>query len=304
MRWRACLAVVFVFSAWGCAPSGEDVDQTSDELRATPRRICSWNIRRLGHQFDNRPKDMAGTASIIEDNCDVVAVQEVMQSKDAGPGHLALLAELGGEWDGVVTETAKPDDPLGSSSEHYAFLFKKSVAEPCSGWQGVKQLADVQGAFLREPAWTCLTVAGHDLLLVGYHAVFGSAAERRREVGALDDDLNNDGRTDDVLREIRESRAKKAEIIVVGDFNLEAKDIAKVLPTWRDATTGTGSTINLRDEITDNLYDHVLIPPDQPGLASIAPAEVLDVRGVANGDTYFRSISDHLPIRFVLSNAD
>jgi hypothetical protein len=88
---------------------------------------------------------------------------------------------------------------------------------------------------------------------------------------------------------------------MVGDFNLTPRDMEVALPAWKDLTTGSGSTINSDDGVSNNLYDHVLVPPDEPNLAGLRPAEVLDVRSYAKDDTFFRSISDHLPIRFVLS---
>ncbi len=303
---RAWLAVATAIVVWACGPAevedaDADAESSSSEI-SVGTRVCSWNIRRLGHQFDNRPKNLRATASVIKRNCDVVAVQEVMQLNGVAVGHRDLLATLGSDWIGVVTETPQPNDPVASSSEHYAFYIRKTRASLCSDWDGVKQLQDDEGTFSREPAWTCVKVHNRstELLLISYHAIFGSMAERRREVGALDDDLNHDGVRDDLLRAVRESRAGTPDVIMVGDFNLGTKDILGELPTWRDLAVGTGSTLNLQDQITSNLYDHALIPPDQPGLEQVQPAKVLDVRDIAEDDTFFRSVSDHLPIRFTL----
>ncbi len=302
---RACLAAASAVVLWACGPNGdasddEAVDSASAEL-ATGARVCSWNIRRLGHNFE-RPKDIKVTASVIDRNCDVVAAQEVMQLGGVPVGHSELLQTLGDAWAGVVTEKAQPDDPVRSSSEHYAFYVRRSRASLCTDFSGVKQFRDDEGTFQREPAWTCLKINGrsNELMLVSYHAIFGSVAERRREVGALDDDLDHDGRRDDLLRAVRASRSGGPDVVVVGDFNLTPPSIASELPTWKDLTTGAGSTLNATDEITANLYDHVLVPPDQPSLDGVEPAEVLDVRELADRDTFFRSVSDHLPIRFTL----
>jgi len=295
----------------GCADtttpsSEEEITASSEAELAAAKRICSWNIRRLGHGFDSQPKDMVAVAKVITKNCDVVAVQEVMETEGVANGHAELLATLGGRWSGVITERPQPDDPVASSSEHYAFYFKKSAASLCPNWtpaNGVKQLSDPQGTFLREPGWTCLQVKGHprELLLASYHAMFGSMAERRREVGALDDDLNNDGRKDDFLRAMKASRTGSPDILMVGDFNLEGRDIADQLPTWKVLTVGNGSTLNQDDGISPNQYDHLLVPPGQPQLDSLGAAEVLDVRSYApEGDKFYRRISDHLPIRFTL----
>lgn len=299
----------------GCADLPKDdqaaegdigVETSSSEL-STGGRICSWNIRRLGHAFDSRPKDLAVVAKVITKNCDVIAVQEVMETDGVTNGYNDLLAKLGSRWGGVITESAQPDDPVASSSEHYAFYFRKSAANICPNWspdKGVRQLKDPEGTFLREPAWTCFNVKGHprELLLANYHAVFGSMAERRREVGALDDDLNNDGRKDDFLRAVKASRSGDPDILMVGDFNLEGADIIGELPTWKDLTeAGAGSTLNLEDGVSPNMYDHLLVPPGQPLLDGLEKAKLLDVRDLAPADdTFFRRVSDHLPIRFSL----
>jgi endonuclease/exonuclease/phosphatase family metal-dependent hydrolase len=283
----------------------EPVGEAASEL-TTGGRICSWNIRRLGHGFDAQPKDLAVVAKIITRNCDVVAAQEVMETGGVANGHADLLAKLGSRWDGVITDSAQPNDPIASSSEHYAFYFRKSAASICPNWSpstGVRQLNDPEGTFQREPAWTCLKVKGHprELLLLSYHAIFGSMVERRREVGALDDDLNNDGRKDDFLRAVKASRTGSPDILMVGDFNLEGSDIVGELPTWKDLTTGNGSTLNLDDGISPNMYDHLVVPPGQPQLDGLEKAKVLDVRDQApSGDTFYRRVSDHLPIRFSL----
>jgi endonuclease/exonuclease/phosphatase family metal-dependent hydrolase len=296
-----CLVAVFFLA---CGVSAEEPSQAQaselDTARAATARICSWNIRRLGHLFDHRAKDLEATASIITDNCDVVVVQEVMQTRGVAVGYDALLAKLGDTWGGIVTDKPRPNT-TAANAERYAWYYRKTAAKPCANWQAPQYLPDDEDIFLREPAWTCLKVGVHarDLILVSYHAIFGSISERKREVGWIDDDLDEDGRPNDVVRAIRKSRPG-ADVLFVGDFNLKKNEIAAVLPEFKDLTAGTGSTINDGDEITDNLYDHLLLAPDEPLARELAPAEVLDVRSAAKSDTYFRSISDHLPIRFVL----
>jgi endonuclease/exonuclease/phosphatase family metal-dependent hydrolase len=326
-RLRVFLSCLAAWLLTACGMSSGDADIGADESRAEASRaesspaddtqpaeidrstrsgagarICSWNIRRLGHKFDGIAKDIAATTTVITENCDVIAVQEVMQTTAGGtPGYDALLASLGADWDGMVTKRPRPDS-TSANSERYAFFFRKSAAAVCQGWTKAAQyINDDEDAFLREPAWTCLKVRAHarELLLVSYHAIYGSIAERRREVGWIDDDLDNDGTREDVVRTIRNSRPH-ADVVFVGDFNLTTRELHDVLPTYRDLTAGTGSTINADGAITDNLYDHVVVAPDEPLAAELAPAQVLDVRGVAHDASYFSSVSDHLPIRFVL----
>ncbi|HVH42040.1 MAG TPA: endonuclease/exonuclease/phosphatase family protein [Labilithrix sp.] len=306
---RRILGLIAALAAVACeAQTSEDDDASivTQEVSTATTRICSWNVRRLGHDFDDRPKDIEVTATIIDTHCDVIAVQEVMQ-KDGGatPGYVALLEQLGADWGGVITEQPRPASP-SANSEHYAFYFRKSHATLCRGWKAARTIADEEDAFLREPAWTCLKLPGRkrDLLLVSYHAVYGSPIERRREVGWLDDDLDHDGKADDVLRGIRASRSSEADVMIVGDFNLGSSELAEALPRFVDLADGKGSTLNLRDEITDNLFDHVIVPADDAAGLGATRAEVLDVRKYMKGDTFFRSVSDHLPVRFQLAPSE
>jgi hypothetical protein len=291
--------------------AGADLTQTEDALSSKPvkgspgGRICSWNIRRLGHNFDDLPKDHEATAQIIKDHCDVVVVQELMQS-DGGnvPGFFALKNTLGFAWEGAFTRDAQP---LGDSanSERYAFYWRKSVAHFCDGWtagpEGVRYISDRGDHFLREPGFTCLRVRDHakDLLLGSYHALFGELEDRKREVGRLDDDRDHDGKDQDIFRELQAGQSG-ADVVLLGDFNLKPDEMAEALPTLTDHTVGEGSTINLNDDVTPNLYDHLLLLSDSPLVKAVKPAEVLDVRSYAEHGSYFGTISDHLPIRFVL----
>jgi hypothetical protein len=221
----------------------------------------------------------------------------------ATPGYEALLSALGGAWDGVRTARPRPDTS-SPNSEHYAYYFRKSAASVCSGWSaGARHFRDDEGAFLRAPAWTCLKVAGRDreLLLVTYHAIYGSAAERRREVALLDADLDNDGRADDVVRTVRASRPS-SDVILVGDFNLTPRELNVAIPRYQDLTDGAGSTVNGEGDITDNLFDHLVVPSGEAVAREVGRAQVLDVRKRARRG-FFRTVSDHLPIRFVLPTA-
>jgi hypothetical protein len=116
-------------------------------------------------------------------------------------------------------------------------------------------------------------------------------------------DLDFDGQRDDLFRKMAKSRPAGADVLLLGDFNLKPNEMADVLPTYKDLTNGNGSTVNADNQITDNQYDHVLVQPSSP-LASLPPAEVLDVRDYAGSDGFFKTISDHVPIRFTLPDAE
>ncbi len=175
----------------------------------------------------------------------------------------------------------------------------------CRGRPAAEHVKDDADEFLREPAWVCLRPTGRtrDLVLVNYHAIYDAPADvRRREIMLLGADRDGDGVADDLVREIRATRPQPIDVVLLGDFNVESSEVASALPAYRDLVRGNGSTLNLRDQITENLYDHILIGADDFAAGEVSSAEVIDVRGVAHGDTFYRSISDHLPVRFVLGN--
>jgi endonuclease/exonuclease/phosphatase family metal-dependent hydrolase len=304
-----------VFATACAAESDASVEDTESDLDKaaeprqgndpTGRRICSWNIRRLGHNFDNRPKDMGVTAAIIEDHCDVIAVQEVMQVSGGGtPGFDGLLQKLGAGWQGVRTEQPRPVS-TSANSERYAFFWRTDAARLCNDWVGAQYFSDDEDAFLREPAWTCIKLkrVRREILIGSYHAIFGTMIERRREVSFLDDDLNGDQRADDFFSEMRASRPN-ASMMLLGDFNLTPPEMAEALPRYKVLSAeGPSSTLDDDDSLSPNRYDHLVMRADDRMLPRIPPSEVLDVRKRAQGDTYFRSVSDHLPIRFTIQDA-
>lgn len=275
---------------------------------AAGKRICSWNIRRLGHGFDGLEKDMDLVQKVISANCDLVAVQEVMQMTADGattvPGYDALVKEMGTTyWGSVRTEDARPVG-TSSNSERYAWFWRKSAVSPCDGFTDARYIEDKENAFLREPAYACFKVKAHprEVVLATYHALYGSEPERKREVALLDDDLDDDGKTDDIFRTFRASRPG-ADVIMVGDFNLTPNQIKAALPTYADLVAGTGSTLSTTGAISPNQYDHVLVMPDEPLASKLAPAVTLDVRDIATSPrAFFQTVSDHLPIQLVLAD--
>lgn len=303
-----------------CAPEGEQDDPSAagdatepteateqDVTAGAGRRVCSWNLRRLGNQFDQRPKDMKSAAKIVKDNCDLIAIEEDMATANAGnAGYDDLLKALGSRyWGGLATSKPAPF-PQTSNSEHYAFFFRKSAVSICEGFgTEAMRLPDPEDIYLREPAFGCFKFKSseHELVLAGYHAIFGEPAERKREVGFLDDDNDNDGTKDDLFNLMKASRpGTEPDVVLVGDFNLNANDLKDVLPRYVDHTIGNGSTLNDQDGISGNQYDHVVVMADARMItAGTKPAEVLDVRAQHEpGVSFYRSVSDHLPIRFTM----
>lgn len=317
LRSLAILAVAAVLgTACAADPDGGADVQSQDATKgssyvpraAAGKRICSWNIRRLGHNFDGLAKDVDLVQKIISANCDLVAIQEVMQATADGvttvPGYDALVKEMGTTyWGSVRTEEARPVG-TSSNSERYAWFWRKSAVSPCEGFTDARYIDDPENAFLREPAYACFKLKAHprEVVLATYHALYGSEAERKREVALLDDDLDGDGKADDIFRTFREARPG-ADVVMVGDFNLTPSQLKTALPTYGDLVAGTGSTLSTTGAVSSNQYDHVLVMPDEPLASKLAPAVTLDVRDTAtSARTFFQTVSDHLPIQIVLAD--
>lgn len=317
LRPLAFLAIAGISSAACAADLDGSADvQSQDATKgssyvpraAAGKRICSWNIRRLGHGFDGKDKDLDLVQKVISANCDLIAVQEVMQTTADGvttvPGYDALVKEMGTTyWGSVRTEDARPAG-TSSNSERYAWFWRKSAVSPCEGFTDARYIDDPENAFLREPAYACFKLKAHprEVVLATYHALYGSEPERKREVALLDDDLDGDGKADDIFRTFRASRPG-ADVIMVGDFNLTPNQLKTSLPTYGDLVAGTGSTLSTTGAVSSNQYDHVLVMPDEPVASKLAPAVTLDVRNVATSErAFFQTVSDHLPIQLVLAD--
>jgi len=280
----------------------------------------------LGH---GDSKDYEAVARVIMENCDIAAIVEVMQKQGGHPGYDRLLQELGSGWAGMVTDEPRPNTGSGNS-EHYGVVwFERSVA-PCRigigqppGPRGLQYYPDGDGTpgddrpdlFAREPAFGCFqairytggstcvshgnypgtdgpclaeTVRTTDFLLGIYHATWAGGERRiiRDEVAQLGL----------VFDEMSHARPGERDRLILGDFNLVPDELADILP-YEDRTEGTGSTLNSDGEITDNLYDHVLVRDPVATSEMVGNAQVLDVRDVAGSPAeFYRTVSDHLPI--------
>ncbi len=262
-------------------------------------RLGGWNIKKLGH---GSSKDFARVAEVIEENFDVIAVVEVMQKGGARPGYDSLASQLGPDWAGVVTTSPRPNTTSGNA-EFYAVFYRADRIDACAGWSSLRYLPDNDGSvsgvgpdvFSREPAFGCFEVrrpdgaTGLDFMLAVYHARWadGDTAEIQDEVEHVTD----------VFEAMGQERPGERDRILVGDFNLAATDLEVVLgPQVR--TLGAGTTLNSLGERTANLYDHLLLFDRAATSEMVGSPEVLDVREVAASPrAFFRTVSDHLPIR-------
>lgn len=262
-------------------------------------RLGGWNVKKLGH---GSSKNYGEVAEAIEGNFDIVAIVEVMQKGGAHPGYDKLIAELGPDWDGVITASPRPNTTSGNA-EFYAVVYRTQRVAPCAGWASLRYLPDNDGSdtgsgpdvFDREPAFGCFEArspqgaAGFDFMLAAYHAKWadGDGEEIQSEVE----------HATEVFGAMGEARPGERDRILVGDFNLSTPDLEVALGP-QVTTLGTGSTLNSLGERTANLYDHLLLFDRAATSEMVGSPEVLDVREVApTSRDYFRAVSDHLPVR-------
>ena len=187
---------------------------------------------------------------------------------------------------------------MASYAEYYAVLWRRGLARPCPGWDGLVYHEDEPAdVFSREPAFVCLEAGfdmdggrgtvGLDLVLASYHAIY-AGGDRDVTMAEVD-------HLDDVLAAMAAACPGEGDIVVAGDFNLERPDIESVV----DAdvlTEGSGSTVTDWGHISGNLIDHVVVR-DASATAEAGTALVLDVRGMAPTFTAYReTVSNHLPV--------
>lgn len=266
-------------------------------------RLGSWNVRRFGLEAR---KDSAGIARIIDAHYDLIALHEVMwATRDEALS--ALLAALPASWRAQITATPRPNIAV-DYAECYVVLYRVDVVAPCGEYPELRYIDDGDGTradarpdrFLREPALGCYRLSdalgAGDFLLATYHARWGDGrvATIAQEVRELDR----------VLVSMRALFPAEAELFLVGDLNLGARDLAG-LTQARDRTEGVGSTLTMAGEISENLYDHLLAWGDAANQALADDAHVLDVRPDVHAldVPLTTSLSDHLPIQAQLTLA-
>ena len=278
------------------APDAEFVARNARE----PLRVGAWNVRRLGSA--DQSTDIPLLASLIDRHFDALALVEIMQTQGGGHAGLdELVSALGPTWAVQVTASPRPNTKA-PFAEFYAVVFRPARVGPCEEGPPLSYVPDdmtddtvsVAGRFLREPAFGCFRAhargaPGFDFLLGVYHARYGS--------GSAEDIAQEVMHLDALLRRVSSIWPKEKDVLLLGDFNLDSEQLARWVSA-HDATSGTGSTLNPRGDLSANLLDHLLLLNPEHIQELIAPAEVLDLRGEAGSSrAYFQLVSDHLPIR-------
>ena len=261
-------------------------------------RLGAWNIKKLGH---GSSKNYPLVSQIIDDNFDIIAIVEVMQKQHGHPGYDTLMQHLGSGWEGLVTNTPRPDTSSGSA-EFYAILYRESLVRPCVGWTSLRYFPDNDGSgndsgpdlFSREPAFACFEAGfdsgsvGVDFILAAYHATWSEGNE--------DEIVEEVSNLDSVFTAMGQAKSGEGDLLVVGDFNLPSAVLREAVPA-ADRTEGTGSTLNFNGDRTINLYDHVLVHDEAATTEMVGNAMVLNRIGLAaTPRSFYQMVSDHLPV--------
>lgn len=175
-------------------------------LSATPILVGSFNVLRLG----DVEKDYTSLAKIVS-KFDIVALEEVMNEK----GLVTLRNELENlskeKWGYLISEKS-----VGSKEykEYYAFIYKKSSINK------IESLGFYKGGyskeFIREPFGVKVLSNKFDFVIISSHSIYGNSKQERREEAT---------RYHKVYKYFKD-KSKEEDIILLGDFNLEANDNA------------------------------------------------------------------------------
>ncbi|MBI4700776.1 MAG: hypothetical protein HY744_06370 [Deltaproteobacteria bacterium] len=290
----------------GCllpACGGDPESQEQMAGQGASVRLGSWNIRKLGHGPN---KNYGQLAKVIQDSFDAVGIMEIMQNKGGHPGFDALREALGKGWEGMVTDSPRPRDDTGGA-EFYGLFYRTALFKPCPGWEGkLVYVTDNDGGdagtgenlWAREPAYTCLRAGfrkagvGTDFAMALYHAIFVQG-----RIGAITHEVAH---VEDMFRQMQEALPQEKDLLLFGDLNLDPPQLDRAIE-YNTRTACGSSTLDQYGELTGHCYDHVLIhdevaTPEVPG-----KAEVLDVRRYAESNfVFYRTMSDHLPIRILM----
>ena len=164
-------------------------------------RLASWNIRILSDSSrDDRELDLI--ASILE-RYDLIAIQEVRDRRVLD----RLEQMMGPQWDYTVSE------PAGRGvKELYAFFYQNEKVHLTTP---ALLVVDHEDLFIREPAYAGFSSGNFDFVLVSMHALYGDSVNDRREEIRLLDDL---------LELFSGPEGTENDIILLGDFNMDADD--------------------------------------------------------------------------------
>ncbi|HEX8822280.1 MAG TPA: endonuclease/exonuclease/phosphatase family protein [Archangium sp.] len=249
-------------------------------------RVVSWNLR---HEGWNGETDYAsdakqiwsqfGSNSTSPNGCDVVFLQEVMDSTAAAGIASALKTVSGVTWSYAVT----PLVGRSSYKEMYAVVYRTDTVSLLSS----SLYSDTNDVFEREPQIVKVrqVATGADFTFINWHTVFGTTAEREVEVRAIDTVFNS----------VQNASGTDQDVILLGDHNA-----ACTSAWWGDLTGSVSPAVTCKlDVLTSlnstggyaNAYDHFWMQSTYvTELSSTGRDYVADTLWLVN------NLSDHAPV--------
>lgn len=285
-----------------------------DAAHLPPRRtddnlvIGTWNIRQFGkvhrawEENDGSPKrnlrSLAYIAEVIR-RFDVVAIQEIKRETAAVR---ALIDDfLGRDWGLLLSDVSA--GPSGNS-ERLGYIYDRRRVTP-SGLAGEIVLPPVSGLdpaiqFDRTPYVVGFRAGAERFSLLTVHIRFGEApADRLNEIRNLARYT-----AEEIRDRARFEGAEEANLIVLGDFNIDARRVEDPLfaamiekgltvpPPLRDVQTNYAAAAKHYDQIAWFMGDLKLLNRGAAG--------VVDFRGRLYKELSARQVtdrvSDHLPL--------
>ena len=240
-------------------------------------KIVSWNIQNFGSQ---KSPYISLIASLLHD-VDIVMIQEVQIDND---GRLAIellkteLEKSSIEWTSVIS---KPTH--GQGTECYAYLWKSKKIILNQAWleMSLDSLID------REPFLARFKIGKKSILLANFHAV-----PRKKmpwlEIAELD---------------LLDKFYKKDNLIIAGDFNLEASNRAfdeLKMDGFNPALLNIRSTIKMEEQEGVKFaheYDNFIFEKDE---FTILKSGRIDFTSHFINLKEARKVSDHLPVYIIL----
>jgi deoxyribonuclease-1-like protein len=253
-------------------------------------RVVSWNLRHEGWSGEQTYTDDAkqiwnqyGANSTSPNGCDLVFLQEVMNSNAAAAITQALTQVSGRTWQYAITPL------LGRTSykEHYAVLYRTDVVSLLSSsvWN------DSGDVFEREPQIVRVRqiATGADFTFINWHTVWGTESDRAAELAAIGNVFNS----------VQNSSTSDQDVILVGDHNAPCTSSwwnnfkASVSPAV-SCVLDVATTLNSSGSYV-SAYDHFWF---QTTYVTEFSSAVRDY--VANTVDFVTRLSDHAPVNLRL----
>lgn len=244
-------------------------------------RIAAFNIQVFGNSKVDKPQVMEVLAEIVR-RFDIVAVQEIQSpSDDLIPRFVDLINAAGRRYDYVISTRL---GRASNNSEQYAFLYDQDTIEVDRNQLYV--VDDPDDLLYREPLVGWFRARGPNpdeaftFTLVNMHI---DPDDRDSELGILAE----------VYREVRNDGRNEDDVIMLGDFSADDRELTQVAQISDIAPLIVGTNTNLGQS---RQYDNLLIQR-QATREFTGRSGVFDfLREYNLSWEEAQEVSDHLPI--------